>query len=248
MKTALPLNVAKADALLREAAACCLPVCITWQRRGGGVDTGRARLLDIDEDDGGLWITRPAEWRASEVRIPADGRISVSFEYGMKTCQFESRVVKAPIQDDAARKHGPPVKLEWPTEVIEQQRRRFDRVGVPAGCSVPVTVYRLSDGGDTAQSEPLLSGRMLDLSPGGLSMELSADQDLMAQDDDRVICAFATDTGGPRLKVWGRVRHGKRTGRGNLRLGMQFLDLDVGLQGQSNRKNIISLASKFSLM
>jgi len=248
MKHTMPLHMAKADALVREAAASCLPVTITWRRRGGGVDTGRARLLDIDENDGGLWITCPTEWNLSDARMPADGWVSVSFEQGMKTCRFDSRIVTTPGPGNATGRNSPPVKLEWPTEVFEQQRRRYDRVSVPAGFPVPVTVHRMSDGVDTVLSEPLLSGRMIDLSPGGLSMELPGEQDVAVQAEDRVICSFAASTGGPRLKVWGRLRHGKRTGRGNLRLGMQFLDLDAGLPGQLALKNIVSLTSRFRLM
>ncbi len=248
MKTSPPLHVAKADAVVQEAAKNCLPVVIAWSRHGGGKESGRARLLDTDQDNGALWITRPVEWDASAARMPADGRLTVSFEQGAKTCWFESRIVTDAGQEDAAGRNSRPVKLEWPSEVFEQQRRQYDRVGVPAGCPIPVTVHRIVDGVDTVLAEPLLQGRMIDLSPGGLSMELPGEQDFDVQAADRVICAFAPSSGGARLKVWGRLRHGKRTGRGNLRLGLQFLDLDAGLQGQLALKSIVSLTSRFRLM
>ncbi len=248
MKTFPPLHVAKADALIHEAAQNCLPVVVTWNRHGGGKESGRARLLDTDQDNAALWMTRPVEWDASATRMPADGLLTVSFEQGTKTCWFESCIVTDAALEDATGRNGRPVKLEWPTEVFEQQRRQYDRVGVPPGCQISVTLHRIDDGDDTVLAEQMLQGRMIDLSPGGLSMELPGEQGIDVQAVDRVICAFAPTTGGARLKVWGRVRHGKRTGRGSLRLGLQFLDLHAGLQGQLALKNIVSLTSRFRLM
>jgi c-di-GMP-binding flagellar brake protein YcgR len=128
--------------------------------------------------------------------------------------------------------------LRVPSNLRELQRRVYRRVTVPFDRFIAVKIW---EGGAPAPDEPswpLCSGRLSNVSVGGLLVEIRADQNPRLTVGDHVGVEITANVGRPPLLVEAQYRHCCLHAADRLGLGLQFIGLEHDLPGRSPIENV----------
>lgn len=236
----------------------------------GGWKTYRTRFVSADPVRGTFCLELPLdEDKAERLILPAGEQIGVSFRRGRTKCVFTSMVIET--QEPAGGPSPGLMQVRWPVHLQEMQRRVFGRVSPPAGQRIEVAIepppgaWAMSHAavlpslghdapgathGEGRQEAPpivrlsaAVSGRMEDLSAGGLSVVLDDAHGL--QVNDAIVCSFRIGASGEPLRFDARLRHVQPRARGRVMLGFQFLGLEHTTEGQCRLAQLATIASGF---
>jgi len=170
--------------------------------------------------------------------------LGVSFRYGHRKCMF-STVMLGKSQRPQQDRNRCVLRVEWPEEVSELQQRLYHRTPVPYGRMIQVDL-QLAQDDSSADTLPLPQrGRMLDLSAGGISVEIPRETRPRWRQDDQLLCRFATGSDRDLLEVSARIKHCSRTADGQVRLGLQFVGLDACEDGRQTLLQIRRMTNRF---
>jgi len=165
--------------------------------------------------------------------IPPGERVGVAFRRGHKKCIFVGQVVMRKAEVDSDGRTLDTLLLRVSNGLRELQRRVYRRVTVPHERFIAVKLW---EGGAPAPEEPcwpLCSGRLGNISVGGLLIEIRADQNPRLTVGDHVGVEITAGVGRPPLLIEAQYRHCCLQVADRLGLGLQFIGLEHDLPGRS---------------
>ncbi len=218
MNTTYPVETARRASLLSEAVDDFRPALATWRLDDRWVTletrfvtaNRQARELGLQYDEQGI------------ARVAQGQHVSVSFRRGRGRCAFDTVVLgrgRALLGDGRTVSI---VRLEYPEELCELQRRGYYRQQVSASEAIAVNLSGVSD--ETSDAAPRTAdGSLVDVSPDGMSVSLPAGSSLPFDVDDRVECKLRSAAQPRPVSLRARVRSRVDLPDGRIRLGLQFV-------------------------
>ncbi|MCA9255179.1 MAG: PilZ domain-containing protein [Phycisphaerales bacterium] len=197
----------------------------------------RSKLLGYDNDSGAIMIARPEPANEGQpAEISRDVDLGVAFRRGHKKCLFVTRI----LDDRAVPENAAPgtLVLGPPTDVRAVQRRAYQRIVVPSHRFIAAKIW---DGGlpnDEGGSFPVSSGRVSNVSVGGVMIDVRSDQNPRLQVGDLVGIEVTQRPGMRPLLVEAQYRHCVMHGADRLGLGFQFVGLEHDLPGRSTLEEV----------
>ena len=163
-----------AQAILHEAIKARTPAVLTYQSPAGWMML-KSRLVGIEADSAWILLELP-KTPEPETHPPVVGQsLGVSFRRGHRKCVFNSRLA-GESEAGADGRRASVLRLVWPEELQELQRRLYHRTPVPRGRLVPVDLWMTQAPSDLPADSMPKRGKMLDLSAGGISVEMPRDE------------------------------------------------------------------------
>ena len=232
--------------ILQTAALRATPIAVTC-RMGGVWQSFRSRFLGVR--DGHPWIDRavPATPGQPSAELAAGQKIGIAFK--QRHCKYVYStqilaVAEFPSSPDATVRG---LRVDWPTDMLQFQRRMFNRVIVPTGRQAFVTFW---EGG--LDREPVghmrdrLSyyGQLVDLSAGGFRVRLLGSADPGFRCGDPIGADFIIDGRASFIKLDSQFRHAIVDEFG-VTLGMQIMGLVETDDGRKTLNRINRLVQEF---
>jgi c-di-GMP-binding flagellar brake protein YcgR len=214
----------------------------TWQTDAGWV-VAKARFISADASSGVLHLELMPGQSDAQTALQIGQELGVSFRRGSRKCVFASCLVES-TQDRADGRARHILRLTWPEILDELQRRLYHRTPVPPGRVVPVDLWMGPTAESTGAEGLPQRGRMVDLSAGGLSVELPREVRPRWRDDDQLSCRFSVGADQQPIEVAARLTNYTRLSDGHVRLGLQFLGLDAGGGGRHTLQQISHFAGR----
>ncbi|MGQ9650604.1 MAG: flagellar brake protein [Phycisphaerae bacterium] len=221
MNTLFRMEAAHQANVLADAVDDFRPALATW-REGDRWVACETRFVGVDYRAGELTLQYDASGQGAPELL--DGQeVCVSFRRGRRRCAFDTVVLgrgRAPVGD---AEMVSTIRLKYPRELCELQRRTYYRQKVPANVNVPVSLSIASDGVTRAADA---RGNLLDISPDGMGIRLT-EGFAMSFDVGRLTdCTLHVQDAPTPIRVRARVCSRTNTPDGRVRLGLQFVDDD----------------------
>ena len=187
----------------------------------------RARFMALDSQNGVLKITYPLSSSSGPPPEIAIGEeLGVSFRRGHKKCLFVSPVAMRCREPDGQGEAAESLVLRTPKEVRELQRRVYQRQVIPQESFIAVKIWEGGIPLEGAVAWPLCSGRVVNVSVGGILVDVRVDQNPRLCAGDVVGIEITTRPGSPAICADGQYRHCVMSGEQRLGLGFQFVGLE----------------------
>lgn len=214
-----------------------------------GWETHKSRLLDMAPARRALVVTHPCETEGETFELACGEQVGVAFRHHSRKCLFATSVVgKRQPRRHATRSSGPrALLLGWPEQIEELQRRVYYRVAIPAASPIDVRVWSGGLSSSTQGSPPeskAVTGRLLDLSVGGMCVAIAQADDPHFHTNAVVGAEFRPETGRSSLTLEACYRHVQPLGRDRLSLGFQFIGLEVSSDGASLLARLAQVVSR----
>jgi hypothetical protein len=219
-------------------------------KEGATWSVHKSRFLGAVESPRRLFVERPAPAApdAPLPDIPVGGSIGVAFRRGHKKCLFTSVVVgRGEYQlNDQMRVES--LTLNWPDVVQELQRRAYYRAAVPRHKQVAAEIWQ---GGTVNRKKagtavwPSYTGRLIDLSAGGLRLVLNANQNPRLNIGEPVGIEFRPDPTGPTFLLNGILRYLGPMPDGTLAMGFQFTGLEATIDGRKVLQQLLRVVNQY---
>lgn len=228
------LNTGVSSSALEWAAEHKPDVTIS-RATDGGWEHLRSRFVALDAQNGVLKITYPMSSSSGPPPEIATGEeLGISFRRGHKKCLFVS-----PVAMRCREPHGPDeaadtLVLRAPKEVRELQRRVYQRLVIPQESFIAVKIWEGGVPQQGAVAWPLCSGRVVNVSVGGILVDVRVDQNPRLCAGDVVGVEITTRPGSPPICLDGQYRHCVMAGEDRLGLGFQFVGLEHDREGRSS--------------
>ncbi|MFQ5412199.1 MAG: PilZ domain-containing protein [Phycisphaerae bacterium] len=222
------------ESLLQWAAGKRADLVTSHAVDGGWVNL-RSRFIRFDQDQGVIEIAYPQPGKhQAPPEITVGQRLGISFRRGHKKCIFVSGVAmrREEVDDRGVRIHT--LILCVPDRIRSLQRRAFQRIIIPPDEFIAIKLWEggVPDSGSVAW--PLCSGRIANISVGGVLVDIRADQNPRLRVGDLVGVEITTRPGQPPVSIDGQYRHCVQDGEERLGLGFQFLALEHDIPGRSS--------------
>ena len=234
MTTGALLDESSLAATLAWAAQKKSPLTVSLLTEDGWHSL-RSSVIRNDPEKGVFQIVFPiAPASAAPPEITVGQELGIALRRGHKKCVFVSRILlrRADKTDD-----GEPVDtllLKAPTQMRELQRRVYQRVVIPAEYLIPVKLWHggLPNRGETAW--PLCSGRLSNVSLGGILLDIAADQNPQLGVGDLVGVQIKPEPDAAAILVEAQYRHCLVTSPGRIGIGLQFIGLEHDRPGRTS--------------
>ena len=225
------------DAALRRVIAQRSLVVVT-ARTGSGWMMLRSRFLPGPAAEV-LRIERPRACRNERPRFARGQSIGLSFRVGHTKFVLETEVLEAGTDGIDG-----PLTLGWPDCVQQLQRRMYVRYKIPSAWPVPLTLYHAQDMDRDPTALPDATGRLLDVSPGGVGVAVSGGcvEDWHA--GQTVRCAVQLEPDRPPWDLAGRVCYARGWENDSVRVGLQFADGQAARLGRTAHRQIVQAAGR----
>lgn len=228
-------------ALFTWAAEKVVDLVIT-QTIDGDWASYRSKLLGYEPMLGAILIARPEPVNEGQPTAPSpDIEVGVAFRRGHKKCLFVSKI----STDTAAVANAAPgtIVLREPGEIRAVQRRAYQRVVIPSHRFIAAKVWEggIPSGGGVCF--PISSGRVSNVSVGGIMIDVRSDQNPRLQVGDLVGIEVTQRPGIKPLLVEAQYRHCVIHGDDRLGLGFQYVGLEHDLPGRSTLDEVKQFAS-----
>ncbi len=233
------LNPAQRDEYLLEAISAHVPATVSCQLADGWA-TLKSRMLGLGGTGRQIVIEYPMPGANTPPEIVEGQNIGVSFRRGHKKYVFNTMVAaRCRFAVDGAETEA--IRLAHPLIMFELQRRVFFRAPVPAHLSVPIEVWRTTESDPNGTQSKRWTGKMVDISAGGVSVSLPTEADPDWPADAAVECAFSIEPETPALTISGRLKHVGRTENARVRLGVHFVGLEATAEGRETLGHVLRL-------
>jgi c-di-GMP-binding flagellar brake protein YcgR len=231
-----------ARTILLDAIKCHAPAVLTYQSAAGWAML-KSRFVGTEADSESILLELPHSLEP-DTRLPeASQNVGVSFRRGHRKYVFNAMVIDGSEPGDTNRR-TPVLRVAWPEELNELQRRLYHRTPVPQDRLIPVDLSLAQAGPDRLVDSIPQRGRMIDLSAGGISVEIPHEMRPRWREDDQLSCRFATGPDRDPLEIPARITHYSRTTGGHIQLGLQFLGLDACEQGRQVLQRIHQMTNR----
>ena len=164
--------------------------------------------------------------------LVAGQEIGLSFRRGHKKCLFTTKIVLRRTEQQPGGEPMETVLLKSPAAMQELQRRAYQRVICPEQRFVAVRLWEGPTAGEPG-SWPLCSGRLGNISVGGVQIDIRADNNPRLAIGDLVGVEITVAAGKPTLMVDAQYRHCAMTTPGRLGLGFQFMGMEHAKPGRA---------------
>jgi c-di-GMP-binding flagellar brake protein YcgR len=177
--------------------------------------------------------------------------VGVSFRHRNRKVLFDT-VVEARghyLLDD--RLSIPAVRYRFPTVVTELQRRAYYRTPIPETMSLLATVW---PGGITARNRvqksalEILSGTLINISCGGALIRLNGSQSPDWSEEELLGAEIHLGDGRPPVQVDARSRGLRKDEFGSACLAIQFLGLELSVEGRMALQRLASTVQRLHRM
>lgn len=243
MSQPYPIDAYEWSEQLHEVARNRLPATITYQtHKGWTVLKARFVATPAESDLLAIDFVNPPD-HAEPAPQPGQ-ELGISYRRGSRKCVFTACFVDlstTPVSSGGTRTT---LRFTWPQHVEELQRRLYHRTPVPRGRLVPVDLWLAQAQEDFDSGALAQRGRMVDLSAGGLSVELPGETRPRWREDEQLSCRFAPGPDRPPIEVAAKLTHYTRLSDGHVRIGLQFLGLDTGERGRHTLQKISRMAQR----
>lgn len=219
MNTMFPMEAARQASVLVDAVDDYRPALATW-RQGEGWAAYETRFVSMDHRAGELTLQYDASKQGTPELLEGQ-HVSVSFRRGRGRCAFDTVVLGRGRASIGQGQTVSIVRLEYPEELCDLQRRTYYRQQVPTAASVPVSLSIISDELTKATD---IHGSLLDISPDGMSVSVTDRSSVPVDVDYLVDCKLHTPDSPSPICVQARVCSRTDTSDGRVRLGLQFVD------------------------
>jgi len=205
----------------------------------------KTRFVEVNPQEGELMIEERAGSDAATAELMDGQHMDVSFRRGHKKCVFRTVTLgRRPLANRDIDGISA-IRLRYPEEMAELQRRLYHRAFVPNGMVIPVDLWRGDLGASPVPEKPICEGTMMDLSAGGISVSLPSDRAPGWDQDETVSCSFLLEPMEPPVRVSGQVRHRDKMPDGHVRVGVRFMGLDTSPDQRETLRRITQLAARF---
>ncbi len=223
------------DEVIGDAAYRKTQIVLT-RRAQDRWETYKSRLLDMASARRALVVAYPHEAGDDASAFARGEQVGVAFRHHSRKCLFASTVVgKSSPKRNRARPHAcPSLLLSWPEQIEQMQRRAYYRVPVPRESPISVRFWPGGPppGSPTPPDQPV-AGQLLDLSVGGMLVEVAAADDPRLCENDPVRAEFAPESHQPSIAIEACYRHTRPLDRDKRALGFQFIGLELTDNGPS---------------
>jgi len=224
------------DELLAEAVQQGTLLTLT-QKAKSRWQTHKSRLLDMAPGRRALIVAYPTAAEGQTPEFLRGEQLGVALRHRNRKCLFAATVLDANRMTGDQQGEGSlgSLWLSWPERIEQLQRRVYYRAPVPADAPIDV---RLWPGGLTPEDPtaphlpPGISGRVLDLSVGGMRVGIAAGDDPGLQLNEVVGMAFSPEPHQPPLVLEACFRHAEPLHPSGLSLGLQFVGIELSPTGQ----------------
>ena len=228
-QVAAELEVASHESMLVWAAERHVDVSVT-QCIDGEWQTFRAVFANYDSTKSTIVLHELADKQRGDNTLKPAVEVGVAFRRGHKKCLFTTQITE---------QESDTLILREPTMVRAVQRRAYQRVNIPAHRFIPVKIW---EGGLPNSGEvcfPICTGRVANISMGGVLVDVRSDQNPRLQDGDMVGVEIIRQPDVKPLLLDGQFRHCVSEGdKERLSLGFQFLGLEHDLPGRSSLSEV----------
>lgn len=232
------LVVDRRDQIIDESIRCRRPVTIT-HRCPDGWRTFKARISSGHRGDGVLSATIDDRQENLALVVLKPGEtVGVSFRLGHRKCMFSSSVRDSSLQGETLL-----VRMKWPEQLQQLQRRVFERAAAPRASVIAVRFWLEQEGGDSTAERVVRHGQLEDISAGGMRIRVADATDVMMGAAYR--CVFAPRQGAPPFVLDATLRHREAADQGRAALGFQFLGLETSVEGRRTLERLAVLVSQF---
>jgi|CXWL01.1.fsa_nt_gi c-di-GMP-binding flagellar brake protein YcgR len=230
--------------VLEWAAQRRLPLTVSILSDGRWCNM-RSQILAFDARQQAIQIVYPiAATLEAPPEIPAGQKLGISFRRGHKKCVFVSIAV---VRRMDVTEGGQPVDsliVTAPEQMRELQRRAYQRVMVPADRFIAVKLWQGGAPSGDDNTWPLCSGRLSNLSLGGLLADVRVDQNPRLSAGDIAGVEIKPLATGEPLIAEAQFRHCTLAAPERLGIGLQFMGLEHDTKGLSSITQIAELVAE----
>lgn len=239
MSTMFPVEAARQASVLADAIEDFRPAIATW-RQGEGWATLETRFMGMTHRTGELALQYACP--GQDPPDICDGQhVSVSFRRGRGRCAFDTVVLGRGRATLSGGQTVSILRLEYPEELCDLQRRGYYRQPVSASAGVDVSLSLVCEDTSTNACRGAV-GSLVDISPDGMSVVLPQGVDLPVTADDLLDCSIWIAGEASPICLRARICSRRDPGDGRLRLGLQLVS--AGPQAHAaNRRFARLLAS-----
>jgi c-di-GMP-binding flagellar brake protein YcgR len=228
--------------IVQVAALRNTPIAVT-SRVGETWQSYRSRFLGLREGD--VWIAKlsAAVPGQSTTELDAGRRIGVAFKQGHYKYVYSSEVLPAGEQHPILGGKTPGIRVAWPTDMLQFQRRMFERALVPSGRRAFVTFWEgglIREPQTQVRDKLTYHGQLVDLSAGGFRVRLLAGADPGFRTGDPLGAEIVIDGQAAQIRVDVQFRHSMPDEFG-VTLGMQLM----GLAESDDGRKVLGRISQF---
>jgi c-di-GMP-binding flagellar brake protein YcgR len=238
------LNADTRCSVLEWAAQRRLPLTVSLLSDGRWCNM-RSQILAFDPKQQAIQIVYPISVALeAPPEIPAGQKLGISFRRGHKKCVFVSTAV---VRRMDVVEGGSPVDsliVSVPEQVRELQRRAYQRVMVPADRFISVKLWQGGAPNGDENTWPLCSGRLSNLSLGGLLADVRVDQNPRLAAGDIVGVEMRPVATGEPLMAEAQFRHCTLVSEERLGIGLQFMGLEHDTPGLSSITQLAELVAE----
>lgn len=181
-----------------------------------------------------------SEEQSARIQAPRkDQPVGISIEHEFCKYVFEAVVIETEPSNDS--NIGKIIYLVMPDSAEKMQRRLYVRVPVPCGVNVKTLFWHrgYNDEAKEAPDENYWQGRLLDLSAGGLRLDIDFCQESNFNVDQFIGLQFTPMSYEKPIVLEGQIKHIKTIDDGEkLCIGVEFLGLEATKEG---RKKLLKL-------
>lgn len=241
MNPTFMVPVAQREQIITEAITRRCPLSLSCKVSQGWI-TFHSRLLGASLESRQLVIEYPSRDGGHGMEFMGGEHLGISFRRGPKRCVFNAMVVGQCRYELSRGTEVPALRISWPDEVHELQRRMFYRAPVPEGRFVPVSLMRVTPNGENPLES--FSGQLLDVSLGGLSIAFDRGRHPRWDYDTVVECSFTPTAAEPPIGACGRVRYVQPMGD-RYRVGVQFVGLEATSDGSAVLERLRRICTEY---
>lgn len=202
----------------------------------------------VDVGTGTLRVEVAPQNGRHPINVQIDQPVGVSFKYRQNKYIFESPVVG--FEPAANAGNGGTIVLQMPERVDVMSKRHYFRVDVPSSLKVNVLFwhrgYYDSDSKEAPQ-EGYWQGRLLDVSAGGVQVEIGSDQSSHFKTGQLIGMQFTPLPYERPIMLEGRIRRVAMTQDGtHCCLGAQIVGLEATVDGREILKRLCGTVEQYN--
>ncbi|MFH1418938.1 MAG: PilZ domain-containing protein [Planctomycetota bacterium] len=234
MTRAATLNESTSRTVLDWAAGRQVALTVSLQSQGRWFNT-RSRFIRFSPEEQLVQIAFPLPCLADPQPEVAPGQqLGIAFRRGHKKCIFLGHVVMRRQEPTADGQSEDTLLVRVADRLRELQRRAYQRITVPPDVFIAVKIW---EGGPPTPGEPswpVCSGRLGNVSAGGILVIVREDQNPRLTVGENVGVELTMQQGAKTILAEAQYRHCCLTGSDRLGMGFQFVGLEHHLPGHAS--------------
>lgn len=209
-------------------------------------ETHKSRLLDMAPARRALVLAFPIDVDVTDFDVSRGEQIGVSFRHHNRKCLFGSTVIgkRQPRRHSHRHTSSRALLVAWPEEIEQLQRRVYYRVPIPDDQPIEVMLWPGVEPDMIGNAACCLTGRLQDLSVGGMRVEIQRAADPKLDENQLVAVRFQPLADESPMTLEACYRHVEPMQGDKLSLGFQFIGLEIAPNSKSLLAGLASAVSQ----